>query len=135
MGEVSLHGPSPVVSAMVLCDVAITEQTTNKKTLVGIFQRVNARTFPVPQRMYIYAQLTDAQGTYVFRIEVVDIERNNILGTVTTNPIEVPHRLIPFDFVFPITMLISAPGLYEFRLYANDSFLSSISFTAQGATS
>jgi len=118
---------------MVLCDLAITEQGTNKKTLVGIFQRVNAQVFPVPQRMFLYMQMTDAQGTYIFRIEVVDIDRDNILGTVTSNPIEVPNRLEPFDFVFPIGMIIPAAGLYEFRLYANEAYLSSISFTAQGA--
>lgn len=133
MGEVSLHGPSPVVSAMVLCDVAITEQGTSKKTLVGIFQRVNASVFPAPQGMSIYVQLTDAQGTYIFRIETVDIDRDHIIGTVTSNPIEIPDRLIPFDFVFPIIMIIPDPGLYEFRLYANDAFLSSVSFTAQRA--
>lgn len=133
MGKVSLHGPSPVVSAMVLCDVAITEQETNKKTLVGIFHRVNANVFPVSQRMSMYVQLTDAQGIYIFRIEVADVDRDSILGMVTSNPIEVPNRLEPFDFVFPITVGIPAPGLYEFRLYANDAFLSCISFTAQQA--
>jgi hypothetical protein len=125
------HGPSPIISAMVLCDLAITEEGTKKKTLVGIFHRVSASAFPIPQRMSIYVQLTDAQGTYIFRIEAVDVDRENILGTVTTNPIEVPNRLEPIDFVFPITMGLPAPGLYEFRLYANEAFLSSISFTAQ----
>jgi hypothetical protein len=129
----SPHGPAPVVLAMLLCDMAITEQGTHKKTLVGIFQRVNARAFPTPQQMAIYVHLTDAQGTYIFRIDIVDVDRNNILGTVTSNSIEVPNRLEPFDFVFPIGMLIPEPGLYEFRLYANDAYLSSISFTAQGA--
>jgi hypothetical protein len=126
------HGPSPIVLAMVLCDRAIIEQGTNKKTLVGIFHRVNASTFPAPQQLFMYVQLTDAQGTYIFRIDVVDVDRDNILGTVTSNSLEVPNRLEPFDFVFPLTMVIPAPGLYEFRFYANDVFLSSISFMAQG---
>jgi hypothetical protein len=130
----SPHGPSPVVLAMLLCDMAITEHGTLKKTLAGIFQPVNARVFPTAQQMSIYTHLTDAQGLYIFRIDIVDVDRNNILGTVTSSPIAVPNRLEPFDFVFPITMLIPAPGLYEFRLYANDAYLSSISFTARGAT-
>jgi hypothetical protein len=129
----SPHGPAPVVLAMLLCDLAITEQGTHKKTLVGIFHRVNARVFPAPQQMAIYVHLTDAQGTYIFRIDIVDVDRNDILGTVTSNPIDVPNRLEPFDFVFPIGINIRAPGLYEFRLYANDVYLSSISFTAQSA--
>ncbi len=126
------HGPSPVVLAMVLCDVAITEHGTNKKTLVGIFQRVLASVFPTLQRMFLYVQMTDAQGVYIFRIDFVDVDRDHVRGTATVNPIEVPNRLDPFDFVFPLTIEISGPGLYEFRLYANDVFLNSISFTAQG---
>jgi Family of unknown function (DUF6941) len=126
-------GPAPVVLAMLLCDMAITEQGTHKKTLVGIFQRVAARAFPAAQQMTLYVHLTDAQGAYIFRVDIVDIERNNILGTVTSNSIDVPNRLEPFDFVFPMAMLIPTPGLYEFRLHANGAYLSSISFTAQGA--
>jgi hypothetical protein len=118
---------------MILCDLAITEQGTNKKTLVGIFQRVQASVFPIHQQMFIYVQLTDAQGIYVFKLEAADIDRDITIGTVNSDPIELPDRLVPVDFVFPVTIAIPAPGLYEFRLYANDAFLSSISFTAHSS--
>jgi hypothetical protein len=94
------YGPSPSASAMVLCDVATTEQGTNKKTLVGIFQRVYANVFPTRQRMFLYVQTIDAQGVYIFRLDLVDVDRDHVRGVVTTNPIEVPNRLDPFDFVF-----------------------------------
>ena len=133
MEAVTPHGPIPVVLAMLICDMAIVEQGTNKKTLVGIFDNLIAQEFPVIQRMAIYVKLTDAQGAYTFRLELVDIEKNSISGKAESGLIEIQERLQPSDFALPLTMTIAAPGLYEFRLYANDTYISSISFSAMTA--
>ncbi|MGH8058412.1 MAG: DUF6941 family protein [Candidatus Entotheonellia bacterium] len=103
MAESPQFGPMPIVKAMLICDSAIIEQGTNKKSLIGIFDQLTAQNFPSSQRMAIYIRLADAQGFYVFRIDIVDVERDRMLGNVTTDQVEIRDPLMPFDFILPIT--------------------------------
>jgi hypothetical protein len=62
----------PSVLAIVLCDWIIIEQGTGKKTLVGLFDNLNAAVFPVlrPMGFYTYAPMRmcdDRSGPSVCR--------------------------------------------------------------------
>ena len=67
---------------MLICDIAIRETQTNKVTLVGIFDRVMATDFPVTyaRPIAVYARITDAQGTYDLRLELVRLEDEQTVG-------------------------------------------------------
>ena len=128
-------GPIPVLMAMLLCDMVITDPDTGKKTLVGIFDRLSTLQFPTKRTMAVYAKLTDAQGKYIFRLQFIDIDRDQVLGEVQSEPIEISSRLEPFQFALPITVGAEHPGLYEFRLYANDTYIGRVPFWAAQITS
>jgi hypothetical protein len=118
---------------LLLCEILITEAGTNRKTLVGIFDQLIVQRFPAHQRMAIYARLTDGQGLYRFKLDFVDVGHDRLLGEFESEPIEIPDRLRPFEVALPFLIDIEAPGLYEFRLYANDAYIGSIAFNAIAA--
>lgn len=135
MPDQTSKGPIPVLTAMLLCDMVITDPDTGKKTLVGIFDRLTSLKFPTKRTMAVYAKLTDAQGRYVFRLQFVGIERDQVLGEVQSEVIEIADRLEPFQFALPITVGVERPGLYEFRLFANDTYIGRVPFWAAQITS
>jgi hypothetical protein len=118
-------GNLPSVLAILLCDTIIIEQGTGKKTLVGLFEALNAGGFPTVQRIGFYARLTDLEGKYRFSVRVVridgqkeefvagaevDFTADNRLGIL-----ELALNLPPLPF--------PNPGRYEFQLFADDVYL------------
>ena len=124
-------GPTPKTNAMLICDYVITEQGTNKKSLIGIFENINAAVFPcVHHALSVYIKLTEAQGIYRFRLELVDLKSNAVIGKA-----EVPHEiridspLATHELVFNLRGLkFDHPGEYEFRIFANDQIFGQKTF-------
>jgi hypothetical protein len=53
----------PTCLAIVLCDYVIEDKATNNKSLIGLFNRVQAAKFPCSHpRMVIFITLTDGRG-------------------------------------------------------------------------
>ena len=130
--EPSTSGVTPYLLAMLLCDQAIVEAGTNKKTLVGIFDRVNV--VGVGLTPGVYAKLTDAEGRYRFRIDYVHVPTDRMLGQAETpDLIEVRDRLESFELVVRFPAVVDQPGLYEFRLFANGAYVGRTTFSAQQA--
>jgi len=63
----------PSLLSFLICDMIIIEAGTKKKTLVGVFDAVNAQRVLTPVRVGLYARLTDMEGTYAFKIHVVHL--------------------------------------------------------------
>jgi len=54
---------TPSCLAIVLCDYVIEDKATNNKSLIGLFNRINASNFPCQHpRMVIFISLTDGRG-------------------------------------------------------------------------
>lgn len=126
--------PTPKANAMLICDQVITEQETNKKSLIGIFETVGAFQFPFAHpALSVYIKLTDAQGKYKFRLELLDLQKDTVIGKgeipqeiVMTSPLQT-HEL-----VFQLGGLkFSHPGEYEFRIFANDKIFGQKTFWAK----
>ena len=65
----------PKVNSFLLCDYIIQEHRTGKKSLIGIFHNIIAGQFPFAHpSLFIYANLSDAMGTYDFEIRLLDLE-------------------------------------------------------------
>ena len=65
----------PFVTAILLCDAAITEAGSGKKTLVGIFDRIFTRSIPADHGpFWLYAKMTDMHGSNSIRIEIVHLK-------------------------------------------------------------
>lgn len=115
--------PVPKANAMLICDYVITEQGTNKKSLIGIFENIGAVQFPVVHpALSVYIKLTEAQGEYRFRLELVDLKTETSLAKCDLpNTIRIADPLIAHELVFNLRGLKFAhAGEYEFRIFAND---------------
>ena len=120
----------PIIQAFVVCDTVIIDSLTGKKSIIGAFTHLWAQTFPChhPQ-MGVYFCLTDAQGNYEFSIQLAYLDKDQIVGKATLSPIEIKDRLEIHDFGLNIpSILFPGPGRYEFRLYADDQFITQKDF-------
>jgi len=126
-----LNRAKPVVKAMLICDKVITEAGSNKKSLIGIFENINAFKFPcVHHFLTVFIKLTDANGKYRFRLELVDLENDSPIGKAEIpKEIEVKSPLHIHDLVFNLAALkFPHPGTYEFRIFANDEIFGQKTF-------
>ena len=118
--------PHPVLMAMVCADYAIREAETNKITLVGIFDRLLSTAFPLRwnRPSLVYVKLTDAQGSYGVRLELVRSDDGQAIGRLDAQ-VTMADRMASYDIVFHLNELVfERPGFYEFRLFANDRWVS-----------
>jgi len=103
--------------AMIICDQIITEDKTNKKSLMGCFNNVSAAQFPTaPMNCAVFVALTDGHGAYQGKLECVneDAGREPIFGmggpVVFANPlqtIELGFKLVNLSFPKPGTHAIT----------------------------
>lgn len=115
----------PFLLAALVCDVAVTEPSTRKKSLIGIFDKITAATFPAGRPMSLYIRLTDAEGHYPMRIDFVHADKDALIARVE-GAIDSVDRTITLDahYEFP-PLPLPEPGRYEFRIYASDMYLGS----------
>ncbi|MEA1964604.1 MAG: hypothetical protein U9O41_05705 [Candidatus Aerophobetes bacterium] len=121
----------PELNAMLICDQVITEKETNKKSLIGIFENISAHKFPFGHpSLSLYIKLTGAKGKYKFRLELVDLEKNIIIGKgETPETLNFDDPLRTFELVFGLKMLkFEHPGKYEFRIFANNEIFGQKTF-------
>lgn len=123
--------PIPSVVAMLVCDQIITEQATNKKSLIGVFDTFGSMTFPVLfQRLAVYIKLADAVGDYFFKLRIVKLKDESLIvemGIQATVKDESQYT----ELALPINNIpIPEPGKYEFQLYAGDVYLDRITMQA-----
>lgn len=121
----------PTLNAMLICDQVIAERRTNKKSLIGIFENINAPKFPFTHSsLSIYIKLTEAKGKYKFRLELVDLEKNEVIGKgETPKPLNFDDSLKTHELVFVMnTLEFKHPGKYEFRVFANNNLFAQKTF-------
>lgn len=112
--------PHPVLQAMLVCDHAIREIGTNKVTLVGIFDRIWSSTFPIHwvKELSVYARVTDAEGEYQIRLELVRLDDEQAIGQ-GDGTVTIADRMSSTELIFNLDALVfERPGRYEFRLFA-----------------
>lgn len=121
----------PKANAMLICDYVITERGTNKKSLIGVFENIGAVQFPCTHfQLSVYIKLTDAQGLYRFRLELVELKTDTLIGkSEMPDTIQIPNPLITHELVFNLRGLkFPRAGDYEFRIFANDRIFGQKSF-------
>jgi len=128
--------PTPKTNAMLICDYVITERGTNKKSLIGVFENIGAATFPCTHfAMSVYVKLTDAQGSYRFRLDLVDLNEDKTLGkSEMPEEIQIPSPLVAHELVFNLRgVRFAHPGEYEFRIFANGNIFGQKKFIVEKA--
>jgi hypothetical protein len=120
----------PSLNAMLLCDLTIREHGSGKISLIGVFENISAARFPVVHRaLSVYAKLTDAEGDYTIRLELMRLEDSHVVAQGTLKA-TFADRMTPGELIFNLENLgLEKPGRYEFRLYADERFVAGKSFT------
>lgn len=113
----------PEIISFLLADTAIQEKGTNKWSAIGIFDRIQAASFPfVHPSLALYIRLSDAEGDYAIRVEFCD-DNDQILGVFEGMTLSVASRLHNPDLgIRTINLPIPRPGKYYFKLYFNGEF-------------
>jgi hypothetical protein len=103
-----------------LCDLLIVEAQTQKVSLINLFERVRAQSFPSPPRPFVvYAFLTDGFGDVELMIEIEGLSRMERVYSYTTR-VRFPDRVTATHFKFTVTdCSFPRPGQYQVVLYAN----------------
>jgi hypothetical protein len=125
--------PHPSLNAMLACDRAIRDPQTRKVTLVGIFDRIGFPRLPADYvtGMSIYARLTDAQGRYRLRLELVRLDDYQTIGRGEMDA-TIEDRLRTTEVTLHLKAVrFETTGTYEFRLFANDRFLGGLTLIVE----
>ncbi len=121
----------PSIKALLVCDAVAQEHGTGKKSILGLFDKIFAGSFPFSHsQMTVYFCIVDGEGSYTFRLELVRLNTDEIIAKGEFGPVEIPNRFQVIDA--PITLrglTFQEAGKYEFRLYANGIFLDSKELT------
>lgn len=114
--------PKPILKAMLLCDHTLVEEGTHKRSLIGIFDRIQASKVPtVHPSMSMYVQFREIQGVFDFTLELFDLETGRTLHKAVIQNFEVKDRSRDCELVFNLlSVRFDHAGDYEFRIYAND---------------
>lgn len=121
----------PFLLGALVCDIAATDPSTGKTSLVGIFDLINVGKFPAARPMSLYLRLTDAEGHYPMRVDFVHAEKDALIARVE-GALNAPDRTVSMDahFEFP-PLPIPEAGRYEFRIYASDMYLGGVALVAR----
>ena len=115
---------TPEVLAMILCDFVITDAETNKKSLIGLFDRIETTVLPcIVHDLHVYLSLTDGHGRLPMVLTCVPSENPEVLyrGEVVVE-FQDPLQVVELHFVFPNARFPLA-GEYRFQLFAAGNLL------------
>ena len=120
----------PLLVAVLVCDAAHADAATGKKSLLGIFDILSAKQFPIKQRISLYFKVADAEGFYNFEVRFVHSDSGEVLAGANGELIA-GDRLTSTDMYIAFTPLdLPKEGRYEFQIWANSMFLGSTSIRA-----
>lgn len=120
----------PLLVAALVCDVAVEDPSTGKKSLIGIFNNVHVGKFPTNRTVSLYCKIVDAEGFYKLDVRFVQANTGRVLFE-TAGELEVQDRLGSTDMHISFQNLqIPTTGRYEFQIWANSMFLGSTSIEA-----
>jgi hypothetical protein len=116
---------------MLICDQIITEQVTNKKSLIGVFDKFFSSNFPaLLPRIAVYVKLADAAGDYWFNLRIVNLKDESPLAEVRLQA-QVPGNEQYTELALNMSFRVPEQGKYEFQLYADDYYLHRVTMLAE----
>ena len=123
----------PQVNALLLCDQVIVDKYTGKKTLVGIFENINTKKFPIQHpSISVYANLTDAKGVYKIKVTIDDLSNGHEVGEAVIPEITLGDRLATNEIIMNLQGLrFDHAGKYALNLNVNGELIASKTFLLQ----
>ena len=103
----------PIALAMLICDTVIEDKQTGKKTIVGIFNNINALNVPILHPSFnVYVALTEGNGNYDCKLKCTKDEKP-ILEIDGTIAFKSPHQIVGLNYTL---RNIPFPEYGEYRL-------------------
>ncbi len=120
----------PILKAMLLCDLTLTEEGTRKRTLIGIFDSIRAVQLPVMHPvMSVYVQFREIEGVFDFTLELVDLEQEKVTSRAVVKQFKVGEKSRDYELVFNLAAVrFEHAGDYEFRIYVGECLFGQKSF-------
>ena len=123
--------PIPTLLAFIVCDTVIHDAASQKKTLVGIFDRLLSPSEPITvNSMALYAKMVEGSGEYTFKIRLVNLkDESQILQLEAKGSWIVADSPLELGMNFK-GVVLKEFGTYEFQIFANDAYLGRAIFKA-----
>ncbi len=115
---------TPTMVSLIVCDQVIDDRLTNKKSAIGLFNRIMTRSEPITiPSMTVMASLTEITGQADVELRLVrDSDNESIFSTQGT--IQSPSPLSVVDLVFNMQGLsLPTSGQYGFELWSETEML------------
>ncbi len=108
---------------MLLCDQTIVEEGTHKRTLIGLFDRIQSSQYPtVHPAMSVYVQFREIEGIFEFTLELFDLAAGKAMNKALIKDFRVQDKSRDCELVFNLlSVRFDRPGDYEFRIFVNDN--------------
>jgi hypothetical protein len=113
--------PPPRCKALLLCDHTILEVTTNKVSVIGIFNSFAMSEYPGHTRPFsVFLQFAEGCGTYIIGVAIYCLHTGELLGRADCTTLHMVDRLTPFMVVLPMAPLtLPHAGTYDIVITAN----------------
>ena len=127
---------TPVVLALVLCDLVWRDPATGKHFIMGTFSNINAKSYPAKHgAMMVFCVLTDGQGVIPIRLSVValaaDKPEEEELATAELD-VDFKDQMTVAEVAFGLAgFVIPRPGEYRVRIEAAGQHVMERKFTAK----
>lgn len=114
----------PVGIALIPCDSVYADPSSGKQALIGMFNLITARAFPVIHpRMCIFASLTDVHQNTRCKVDIVNGETDAVVFSAE-GPMAAANPTVICDMIFQLNNLtFQEPGTYFIRLIGNGQIL------------
>ena len=116
---------APQALALVVCDAVHEDPATGKRTLLGLFNGLTSRSFPVTHpSIAVYAAITEGYGEYAVKLKITDGDARAVLyesGTVIR--FGDPRTVAEISFTF-LRLRFPTAGEYRIQLHVGEHFLS-----------
>ena len=124
----NVRKPEPI--ALIVCDQVITDQKTNKKSLIGVFNNISAANFPCHHpALSIFVSVTDGPDRTRAAIRIVkeDNQHDPLEESVvfeSSGEIQFPNPLVVVELIFEIVNLqFAEPGRYRIEFRCDDEIV------------
>lgn len=112
------HQP-PMALAMVISDAIWIDPSTGKRTILGTFTIIGARSFPaVHPTLSVYICVTDGRGKTPLKLRIIDVDEENdpLFNSEIDLEFDDPRAIIEINFqINGITF--PEPGEYRVQLF------------------
>ncbi|MBU0716889.1 MAG: hypothetical protein KJ749_01465 [Planctomycetes bacterium] len=112
---------TPMGLALLVCDMIIEDKLTGKKTLVGLFDRIQTGRFPcVHPAMTVFVSLTGGRGKYPCEV-ICRHQDNETIAFSAKGQVVLPDPRTVVDLVFRLNgVRFPKPGFYWLHFKVDD---------------